>query len=126
MTCRPARLAALCAIAAALPACEASRERPGPPRIGLTFDRDSVRSPDTLTGSMRADDPDGLDSIWLTIDAGPPLGADGLLKSAFLASFRAEVRAGRSAGDHLPVLLKARDVSGLVGELDTFVTVTGP
>jgi hypothetical protein len=52
MTRRPARLTVLLAVAAAQPACETSRDRPGPPRLGLSFVRDSVRSPDTLAGSM--------------------------------------------------------------------------
>jgi hypothetical protein len=107
-------------------ACQADRERPGPPRLAIFLNEDSVRSPDTLTGSLRADDPDGIDSVWLSVDSAPPLGADGLLEPTFLASFRAAVRNGHVLGDHVAVRLTARDLSGYVGGLDTFVVVRGP
>ena len=107
-------------------ACQADRERPGPPRLAIFINQDSVRSPDTLSGSLRADDPDGIDSVWLSVDSAPPLGADGLLEPTFLASFRAAVRNGHVLGDHVAVQLTARDLSGFVGGLDTFVVVRGP
>ena len=107
-------------------ACQTDRERPGPPRLAITLDEDSVRSPDTLTGSLRANDPDGIDSVWLSVDSAPPLGADGLLEPTFLASFRAAVRNGHVLGDHISVHVSARDLAGYVGGLDTFVVVRGP
>lgn len=85
-----------------------------------------MHSPDTLTGSLRAEDPDGIDSVWLSVDSAPPLGADGLLEPAFLASFRAAVKGGHVLGDHVSVRLTARDLTGYVGGLDTFVVVKGP
>jgi hypothetical protein len=85
-----------------------------------------VRSPDTLTGSVRAQDPDGIDSVWLSVDSAPPIGADGLLEPTFLATFRAAVRNGHVLGDHVSVRLTARDLAGYVGGLDTFVVVKGP
>jgi hypothetical protein len=127
MTRGAARVAVVLAVAvAAAVACQTDRDRPGPPRIGITFDQDSVTSPDTLTGSVRADDPDGIDSLWLSVDSATPLGADGLLQPSFQAPFRAEVPAGHVLGDRIPVSLVARDISGYVGGLDTFVTVKGP
>ena len=111
---------------AATYACQADRERPGPPRLAIFINEDSVRSPDTLTGSLRADDPDGIDSVWLSVDSAPPLGADGQLERTFLASFRAAVRNGHVLGDHVPVRLTARDITGYVGGLDTFVVVRAP
>jgi hypothetical protein len=127
MTHRVARLVVVVAVAAAAVwACQTDRDRPGPPRVGIVFNQDSVHSPDTLTGSVRADDPDGIDSIWLSIDSGPPLGADGLLDPTFIATFRADVPAGHVLGDHVSVRLTARDISGYVGGLDTFVVVKGP
>ncbi len=116
----------LAAAVAAAAACQTDRDRPGPPRIGITFDVDSVTSPDTLTGSVRADDPDGIDSLWLSVDSATPLGADGLLRPSFQAPFRAEVPAGHGLGSRIPVSLTARDISGYVGRLDTFVPVKGP
>ena len=107
-------------------ACQADRERPGPPLLSLTINQDSVASPDTLTGSLRAQDPDGVDSVWLSVDSAPPLGADGLLETTFLATFRAAVRSGHVLGDRVLVRLTARDLSGYVGGLDTFVVVKGP
>ena len=122
-----ARIALLIAVAAAAAlACQTDRDRPGPPRVGITIDQDSVTSPDTFTGSVRADDPDGIDSLWLSIDSATPLGADGLLQPSFQAPFRAEIPAGHVLGDRIPVSLTARDISGYVGGLDTFVIVKGP
>lgn len=121
------RLTAVAAmLAAAGLACQTDRERPGPPRLAITIDQDSVQSPDTLTGSVRADDPDGIDSVWLSIDSGPPLGADGLFEPTFSAPFRAAVPAGHAAGDHVTVQFSARDIAGYEGGLDTFVVVRGP
>lgn len=107
-------------------ACQADRDRPGPPRLAITIDDDSVHSPDTLTGALRADDPDGIDSVWLSVDSAPPLGADGLLEPTFLASFHAAIRNGHVLGDHVPVQFSARDLAGYVGVLDTFVVVKAP
>ena len=114
------------AAGAATFACQADRERPGPPRLVITFNQDSVRSPDTLTGSLRADDPDGIDSVWLSVDSAPSWSADGLLKPTFLASFRAAVHNGHVLGDHVAVRFTARDLSGYLGGLDTFAVVRGP
>ena len=83
-------------------------------------------SPDTLTGLVRADDPDGIDSIWLSVDSAPPLGADGLLDPTFLATFRAGIRNGHVLGDRVVVQLSGRDLGGYFGVLDTFVVVRGP
>ena len=112
--------------AAAALGCQTDRDRPGPPRLAITLDQDSVLSPDTLTGSVRADDPDGIDSIWLSVDSELPLGADGLLDPSFLAPFRAGVRNGHVPGDRVVVQLSGRDLSGYLSVLDTFVIVRGP
>ena len=121
------RVAVLMGLAAgAALACQTDRDRPGPPRLSLTINEDSVLSPDTVTGSLRADDLDGIDSIWLTVDAAPPLAADGLLESTFLATFRAGVRGGHVLGDRISIRFTARDITGFVGGLDTFVIVKGP
>ncbi len=122
-----ARLSVLiCLGVATALACQTDRDRPGPPRLTITFDQDSVRSPDTLTGSVRADDPDGIDSIWLSVDSAAPLGADGLLDPTFLATFRAGIRNGHVFGDQVVVQLSGRDLTGYLGVLDTFVVVRAP
>lgn len=107
-------------------ACQTDRDRPGPPRLSITLVQDSVHSPDTLTGTLRAEDVDGIDSVWLSVDSAPPLGADGLLDQTFLATFRADVPGGHVLGDRISVRFTARDISGFVGGLDTFVVVKGP
>ncbi len=112
--------------AAAAFGCQTDRDRPGPPRLSITLDQDSVLSPDTLTGLVRADDPDGIDSIWLSVDSAPPLGADGALDPTFLATFSAGIRNGHVLGDRVVVQLSGRDVGGYLGVLDTFVVVRGP
>ncbi|HEY7684823.1 MAG TPA: hypothetical protein VH833_01830 [Gemmatimonadales bacterium] len=106
--------------------CQTDRDRPGPPRLSITLDQDSVLSPDTLTGLVRADDPDGIDSIWLSVDSAPPLGADGALDPTFLATFRAGIRNGHVLGDRVVVQLSGRDLGGYTGVLDTFVVVRAP
>ena len=116
---------ALLTVLAAL-ACQTDRDRPGPPRLQITLNEDSVLSPDTISGTLRADDPDGIDSVWLTVDGGPPLGADGLFDESFFATFRAEIPAGHVLGDRVPLRLTARDISGFVGGLDTVVIVRLP
>lgn len=121
---RPAILIGM-AVSAVI-ACQTNRDRPGPPRLSITIDQDSVGSPDTLTGSLRADDPDGIDSVWLSVDSEPPLGGDGLLEATFIATFRAGVRGGHVLGDRVTIHFTARDVSGYVGGLDTSVIVKGP
>jgi hypothetical protein len=121
---RVAVLFGLCATAAV--GCQTDRDRLGPPRLSITLDQDSVLSPDTLTGLVRADDPDGIDSIWLSVDSAPPLGADGLLDPTFLATFRAGIRNGHVLGDRVVVQLSGRDLGGYFGVLDTFVVVRGP
>ena len=121
------RVAVLAGLAAAAAlACQTNRDRPGPPRLSLTINEDSVQSPDTVTGSLRADDLDGIDSIWLTVDSAPPLAEDGLLEATFIATFRAGVRGGHALGDRVSIRFTARDITGYVGGLDTFVIVKGP
>src|SRR6266496_528184 len=73
-------LAASCLAAS----CLTERPRPAPPTIAITLDKTTVQSrnapapPDTLTVTVRAADPDGIDSAWVQLDGDPPLGADGL------------------------------------------------
>lgn len=113
-------------VGAGLLACQTDRDRPGPPSLSLTINQDSVRSPDTLTGTLRADDLDGIDSIWISVDSAAPLGADGLLEPTFIATFRAGIRSGHVLGDRVNIHYTARDLTGFVGGLDTFVIVRGP
>src|SRR5207247_3278727 len=102
-------------------------QRATPPCTAATRDRPVEEDgplPDTLRGTMHAEDPDGIDSVWLAVGAGPPLALNGLLETAFDAPFVFLVARGYPPGDRLPVKLSARDVAGFRGELDTIVTVT--
>jgi len=101
------------------------RPRPAPPQLAIHFDRDSVNTPDTLTGTIRADDPDGLDSIWLSVDSATD-GRDGGFQPTFQAIFAFPIKSSHSLGEHVPVVLRARDITGFTSLLDTFVVVKGP
>ena len=119
-----ARLALGVACAAGLVgACQSERPRPAPPVLNIVLDRTLVHSPDTLKGTLRAQDPDGIDSVWLAVDSSPRAGEDGLLQTAFESRFRSLVRAGHGPGDRIAVILEARDVTGFRSRLDTSATV---
>lgn len=105
--------------------CLEDRPRPAPPRLSIHLDRDSVRTPDTLTGSIRADDPDGIDSIWLSVDSALD-GRDGQFQPSIQAVFAFPIKDNHSIGDHVPVEFRARDVTGFTSTLDTFVVVKAP
>lgn len=111
-----------CALAC-LAACLSERPRPGPPLVTVTLDKIRVRSPDTLTGTLRAEDPAGIDSVWLTLEFTPQFGTDGLMETVFQAPFRMFIATGYSTGTRLALRVAARDLEGFVGERDTFVTV---
>lgn len=106
-----------------LGACLTERPRPGPPQVTIMLDKIRVRSPDTLTGTVRVQDPAGIDSVWLILDMAPQFGTDGLLQPVFLAPFRTRIPAGYTPGRQLVLKVAARDLDGFVGERDTFVTV---
>lgn len=123
---RLARVAACCAAcgggAAGLLACLSERPRPAPPVLSITLDKTTVHSPDTLTGAVGARDEDGLDSIWVSVDA-VRTGEDGLLQTSFERPIRFAIRTGHAPGTRIPVQLEARDLTGFRSELDTIVTV---
>jgi len=124
------RLLAACGLALAA-ACLSERPRPGPPTLSIVFDDTTVQSTtpnDTLRGTVRIQDADGLDSVWMqlvmqadTVRAG----ADALFETAYRNRFRFAIRAGIPAGT-LPVKVEARDLVGFRSQLDTFVTVVPP
>ncbi|HET7791381.1 MAG TPA: hypothetical protein VFK78_11360 [Gemmatimonadales bacterium] len=108
-------------VAGAVAACS-DRPRPGPPRLSITLDETQVHSPDTLTGTLDASDPDGIDSIWLTVDS-TRAGDDGLLQENFGERFALPVQSGHTPGFIVGVRLEARDVSGYTSSKDTSVVV---
>ena len=104
--------------------CFSDRARPAPPQLTIVLDKTVVRSPDTLTGTLRAEDADGIDSVWLAFDVGPPpLAWDGRLGTGFSSPFRSPIATGRSPGERIQLKLTARDVAGFTGERDTVVSV---
>ena len=110
-----------------LTACLAERERPGPPRLTFTIDDISVLSSthaDTLAGNVRAEDADGIDSVWVALDS-VEKGEDGVFDRVFSSRWRFVVAAGRPQGDRLPLTFRARDVAGFEVQRDTYVVV-GP
>ena len=106
-----------------LAGCLSERPRPGPPLITFTLDKIQVRSPDTLTGTLRAQDAAGIDSVWLTLESQPQFGTDGLMQPVFQAPFQTFIASGHTPGDRLSLTFSARDLDGFVGARDTFVTV---
>ena len=108
--------------AGVLAACIEERPRPGPPVLGIVFDRTSVSSPDTVSGRVRAEDVDGLDSVWLTVDSSRS-GQDGYLDRVFSSRFLHNLPGGIPPGTRVPVRLEARGLSGFISILDTSVRV---
>ena len=108
-----------------LAGCLGDRPRPAPPVLEITLDKDSVRSPDTLTGIVRAEDVDGIDSVWITVDT-LRVGDDGFFEQTYQSRFRRPIRTGYVLGDRILVRLQARDVMGFTGVRDTVVIVRGP
>jgi hypothetical protein len=112
-------------LAAALAGCLSERPRPAPPQLSIMLDATTIRSTtpnDTLTGSVRAADSDGLDSLWLQVDT-IHVGVDAAFDLVYQNRFRLAVRSGLPQGTQVPVVLQARDVVGFRSQLDTFVTV---
>ena len=71
---------------------------------------------------MRAEDPDGIDSVWVTVDALVDA-QDGLLERVFTARFRFPIAAGKADGTPIPVEIRARDIAGFQVTRDTQVVV---
>jgi hypothetical protein len=78
-----------------------------------------------VEGVLRADDPDGIDSAWLSVDS-VTAGVDGLFQTTVQAPFQFAVKPSHALGQHVPVVLSARDVTGFTSTLDTFVVIKGP
>lgn len=98
------------------------RPRPSPPVLSVILDQPTVTSPDTLTGSVRAEDRDGIDSVWVTLDT-DRAGEDGFFEPVVVARFRFLVPAGHPVSTPLPVRVEARDIAGFSTVFDTIVVV---
>ena len=103
-------------------ACLSERPRPSPPVLSVTLDQTEVTSPDTLRGTVRAEDLDGIDSVWVTLDT-ERAGEDGFFRTVVNATFRFQVPVGLPPSTVLPVRFEARDIAGFSSTFDTLVTV---
>ncbi|HYU08337.1 MAG TPA: hypothetical protein VEK77_03020 [Gemmatimonadales bacterium] len=106
-------------------ACLGERERPGPPQLSFTIDQDSVSASqvDTVSGMIRAEDPDGIDSVWVTVDA-EERGENGGFDRVFSARYRFLVAPGQQPGTRLMLLFRARDIAGFEVQRDSYVVVS--
>lgn len=119
-----ARCGVLAALAAAavFAACAEDRPRPAPPLLSIFFDSTTVHSPGQLTGIVQAQDPDGIDSVWLVVDADTG-GDNGGFNELYEAPFQFTIDSGHTPGFRVPIKFWARDVVGFVDTLDTTVVV---
>jgi hypothetical protein len=110
------------AATASLSACLSERPRPAPPLLRVTLNPANVTSPDTLTGTLRAEDQDGIDSVWVNLDT-QHAGVDGFFDRVVTGNFRFTIPAGLATGSILDLHIEARDVVGFTSTVDTSVTV---
>lgn len=82
----------------------------------------STTPPDTVAGSIRAEDPDGLDSVWVSVDS-VGQGEDAGFRRVFTSRFRFLLGSGKPLGTQVPVALRARDAAGFEVRRDTHVVV---
>jgi len=96
--------------------------------LTFTLDQTTVQSnnpptpPDTLSGQVRADDADGLDSVWVSVDS-VEAGEDAGFHRTYITTFRFLIGAGKSAASEIPVRIRARDIAGFEAARDTYVVV---
>lgn len=76
---------------------------------------------DTVAGTVRVDDPDGVDSVWVTLETvvkGENAGFD----QVFRSGYRFVVQ-NFQPSELIPLTFRARDVAGFVVQRDTYVVV---
>lgn len=107
-----------------LAGCLGERERPGPPQLTYSIDDPSVTTSrtDTVAGNVRVEDPDGIDSVWVTLDS-MKRGEDAGFDRVFSSRYRFVVAPGRGLGEQVPLRVRARDISGFEVQRDTYVVV---
>jgi hypothetical protein len=92
--------------------------------LSFTIDDPQVVSStaDTVEGNVRVEDPDGVDSVWVTLE-NVEAGFDGGFNRVTNPRYRFVVGAGFSPGEHLPLIFRARDIAGFEVQRDTYVVV---
>ncbi len=103
-------------------ACLGERERPGPPQISFTIDDTTVVSSraDTIAGTVRAQDADGIDSLWITAGAQQWVD-DGGFNQVLSIGYRLIIPSGTQPGTQIPMSFRARDAAGFAVQRDTYV-----
>ena len=106
-----------------LAGCAEERGRPGPPAIAIEIPPGStVFSPDTLQFTIKATDPDGLDSVTVTF-----LDSTASIETNFdpdiTRTLRWPVRSGLAAGRRLTLSARATDLKGLAETRTDTITV---
>jgi hypothetical protein len=74
-----------------------------------------------VAGEVRVADRDGIDSVWVVLDA-IEKGDDGGFDQAFVSRYRFVVQ-GFSPAQQIPLSFRARDITGFVVQQDTYVVV---
>jgi len=92
--------------------------------VSFTIDDTAVVSSrtDTVSGSVHVADPDGIDSVWVTVGSEQQV-HDGGFSPGFTATYRFIIPAGQQAGTHIPMSFRARDVAAFETQRDTYVVV---
>ena len=109
-----------CVGAASVWACLTETPRPSPPSLTVALSKVQVRSPDTVRVTVTARDPDGIDSVWVTVDS-LRRGEDGFLRVTAVDTFPFIIPAGATGARQIPVRVEARDLPGFKSTLDTSV-----
>ena len=93
--------------------------------MSFTIDQDSISSSrvDTVSGTIRAEDADGIDSVWVTVDQ-EERGETGGFNRVFSARYRFLIGAGQQPGIHLMIQFRARDIAGFEVQRDSYVVVS--
>ena len=103
-------------------ACLGERERPGPPQVSFTIDDTTVVSSrvDTIAGTVRAQDADGIDSLLITAGSQQWVD-DGGFSQVISARYRLIIPSGTQPGTQIPMTFRARDAAGFEAQRDTYV-----
>lgn len=92
--------------------------------MAFTIDDTTVASSrtDTVSGSVHVVDPDGIDSVWVSVGSERQV-HDGGFSPGFTATYRFIIPAGQQAGTHISMSFRARDVAAFETQRDTYVVV---
>ena len=69
---------------------------------------------------MRAQDADGIDSLWITAGAQQWVD-DGAFNQVISTSYRLIIPSGTQPGTQIPMSVRARDAAGFEARKDTYV-----